>query len=105
MALYGGQRDISLFRTLNRELINQLVDTEVDIFKTSIYDVNENLYGEAIEKIYKKGIRVNCLIEHLDQEWDASEFGMDVNQSTTFSFCLCSPVTYNAPISFTCNVA
>ena len=55
MALFGGQRDISLFRTLNRELINDLVDTEVDIFKTSVYDVNDNLYGEAINKIYKKG--------------------------------------------------
>ena len=42
MALFGGQRDISLFRTLNRELINELVDTEVDIFKTSIYDVDDN---------------------------------------------------------------
>jgi hypothetical protein len=86
MALFGGSRDISLFRTLNRELINGLVDTEVDIFKTSIYDVDDNLYGEAINKIYKHGIRAHCLITHDDQEWDASEFGMDVNQSTTFSF-------------------
>jgi len=86
MALFGGQRDISLFRTLNRELINDLVDTEVDIFKTSVYDVNDNLYGEAINKIYKKGVRVNCLITHDDQTWDSSEFGPDVNQSATFAF-------------------
>jgi hypothetical protein len=86
MALFGGQRYISLFRTLNRELINDLVDTEVDIFKTSVYDVNDNLYGEAINKIYKKGVRVNCLITHDDQTWDSSEFGPDVNQSATFAF-------------------
>jgi hypothetical protein len=86
MALFGGQRDISLFRTLNRELINDLVDTEVDIFKTSVYDVNDNLYGEAINKIYKKGVRVNCLITHDDQTWDSSEFGPDINQSSTFAF-------------------
>ena len=86
MALFGGQRDISLFRTLNRELINELVDTEVDIFKTSVYDIGDNLYGEAINKIYKKGIRVNCLITIDDQVWDDSEFGTDVNQATTFAF-------------------
>ena len=86
MALFGGSRDISLFRTLNRELINELVDTAVDIFKTSIYDVNDNLYGEAINKIYKHGIRVNCLISTEDQQWNNSELGVDVNQATTFSF-------------------
>ena len=87
MALFGGQRDISLFRTLNRELINDLIDTEVDIFKTSVYDINDdNLYGESINKVYKKGIRVNCLITVEDQVWDSSEFGPDVNQQTRFAF-------------------
>ena len=86
MALFGGQRDISLFRTLNRELINDFVDTEVDIFKTSIYEIGDNLYGEAINKVYKKGIRVNCLITVEDQVWDDSEFGVDVNQATSFAF-------------------
>ena len=63
MALFGGSRDISLFRKVSRELVNDFVDTEVDILKTSVYDVNENLYGESIDKIFKPGVRVNCLIE------------------------------------------
>ena len=37
MALFGGQRDISLFRTVSRELVNDLIDTEVDILKTSAW--------------------------------------------------------------------
>ena len=86
MALFGGQRDISLFRTVSRELVNDLIDTEVDILKTSVYDVNENLYGESIDKIFKPGVRVNCLIDVEDQEWDTTELGPDINQSAKFSF-------------------
>lgn len=86
MALFGGQRDISLFRTVSRELVNDLIDTEVDILKTSVYDVNENLYGESIDKIFKPGVRVNCLIDVEDQEWDTTELGPDISQAAKFSF-------------------
>ena len=42
MSLFGGDRDISLFRHLNRELINNIVDTKVDIIKHAIRDIKEN---------------------------------------------------------------
>ena len=86
MALFGGTRDISLFRTLSRELINEIIDIEVDIFKSAVYDSDANLYGEAINKVYKPGVRVACLIETEDQEWGSGEFGVDVNQTSKFSF-------------------
>ena len=69
MALFGGQRDISLFRTLNRELINEIIDTEVDIFKAAIHDTVGNLYGEALNKVYMQGVRVACLIDMGEEEW------------------------------------
>ena len=86
MALFGGQRDISLFRKLNRELINEIIDTEVDIFKAAIHDTIGNLYGEALDKVYKPGVRISCLIDHEDPEWSSDEFGSDVNQKATFKF-------------------
>jgi hypothetical protein len=33
MALFGGSRDISLFNTLNKELINDIIQTEVGYYK------------------------------------------------------------------------
>ena len=86
MALFGGQRDISLFRTLNRELINAIIDTEVDIFKAAIYDTKANLYGEALNKVYKPGVRVACLIDMKDEEWSSDEFGPEVNHAAEFKF-------------------
>mgnify|MGYP003637823091 CR=1 FL=1 len=86
MALFGGQRDMSLFRSLNRELINDIVDTKVDIIKSAIKDMKENLYGEALGKQYFQNVRVGCLIEQGDTEIEDTEFGPDVNKIVTFKF-------------------
>ena len=86
MALFGGDRDAALITTLNRELLNNIVDTTIDIYKLSLYDTKANLYGEAINKIYKPGVRVASLIAHDDQAWSSDEFGPDMNQGATFNF-------------------
>ena len=86
MALFGGSRDISLFRHINRELINEIIDTRCDIFKYSIFDNKENLYGEAISKGFKPGVRVAGLIEKGDKEWSSEDIGPDYSRSITFSF-------------------
>ena len=63
------------------------VDTQVDIFKTSLPDNNVNLYGEVSRnKVYLTAVRVPSLITHEDQEWVDTDFGIDVNQGTTFAF-------------------
>lgn len=84
--MYGGERDISLFRHLNKELINNIIDVTVDVFKLSITDVQESLYDEAINKVYKQPVRIPCLIGRDDQQWNSDDFGSDVNQSMTFAF-------------------
>lgn len=86
MALYGGQRDISLFRKLNKELINELADVTVDIYKISLSTTNSNLYGESEAKDYLPPVRVACLINATNQDWSADEFGSDLVQTATFSF-------------------
>jgi len=86
MALFGGSRDMSLFRSINRELINDIIDTKVDIIKHAIRDIKENLYGEAIGKQYFQNVRVGALIEQGSTEIEDTEFGPDVNKSVTFRF-------------------
>ena len=86
MALFGGSRDMSLFRHINRELINDIIDTKVDIIKAAIKDIKENLYGEALGKQYFQNVRVGCLIEQGSTEIEDSEFGPDVNKNVTFRF-------------------
>ena len=47
MALFGSARDASLVRTVNRELINNLIDTEIAFYKLSLQDTQANMYDEA----------------------------------------------------------
>ena len=53
MPLFTGQRDISLFRQLNQELINKIIRTEILFYKLIMDESDTNVYGEGIEKTYK----------------------------------------------------
>ena len=61
MALFGSARDASLVRSLNRELINRYVDTEVAFYKLSLNDTKSNMYDESDKKVYYTPMRLNCL--------------------------------------------
>ena len=37
MALFGGERDMSLFTKVNKELINDIIDTEIYYYQVRIY--------------------------------------------------------------------
>ena len=52
MALFGGSRDISLFHNLNKELINDIIQTEVAYYKFALEQTKINVYGEAPGKQY-----------------------------------------------------
>lgn len=86
MPLFGGERDISLFRHLNRELINNIIDTTVDVLKSSILEMNENLYGEVLGKQYFEAVRVGAIIEQGDTEIVSNDFGQDINKTAIFNF-------------------
>ena len=86
MALFGRERDINLFHTLNNELIKDLIQTEVAYYKFALEQTNVNVYGEAPGKNYYEPMKIACLIDREDQAWSSDDFGSDVNQAHKFSF-------------------
>ena len=56
------QKEFDLINQMNEELIDEIVGQSVDIYKVSIDETEENLYGESTTKYYEIGFRVNCLI-------------------------------------------
>lgn len=86
MALFGSARDASLFRHLNKELINDIVSVDVVYFKLSLNDTEENVYGESSEKVYFNPVKVKTLVGRDDQAYTGDEFGMDYSQAITFGF-------------------
>ena len=86
MALFGGSRDISLFNSLNLELLKDLIQTEVAYYKFALEQTKVNVYGEAPGKNYFEPLKIACLINREDQAWSSDQFGSDINQKISFNF-------------------
>ena len=79
MALFGAERDISLFRHINRELMGDIITQQCSFYKFKIEETKINLYGEAAEEKYYMGpVLINCLLER--------DPGTDFNWGATFKF-------------------
>ena len=86
MALFGGSRDISLFHNLNKELLKDIIQTEVAYYKFALEQTKVNVYGEAPGKNYFEPLKIACLVDRSDQSWSSDAFGSDVNQGISFRF-------------------
>ena len=80
------QKEIDLINSINEELIDQVVGQSVDIYKVSIDETEENLYGESTTKYYDIGFRVNCLILFNEPEIIQEDFGTDLNSNIEMYF-------------------
>jgi hypothetical protein len=86
MALFGGLRDVSLFKNISRELINDIIQTEVAYYKFALEQTNANVYGEAPGKNYYEPLKLAGLFDRTDQAWSSDDFGPDINQTIVFRF-------------------
>ena len=86
MALFGGSRDISLFNSISKELINDIIQSEVGYYKFALEKTTSNVYGESQGKVYYEPVRIACLMKREDQSWSSDDFGSDVNQTLNFRF-------------------
>ena len=86
MALFGKQRDINLFHTINSELLKDIIQTEVAYYKFALEQTTTNVYGESMGKVYYEPMKIACLIDREDEVWSSDDFGSDLNQSVVFSF-------------------
>jgi uncharacterized protein YbcV (DUF1398 family) len=86
MALFGSARDASLVRSINRELINEFIDTEIAFYKLSLEDTRANIYDEADNKIYFSPMRMNCLVQKDDKSYIADDTGYDQTRTGEFNF-------------------
>jgi len=86
MALYGSARDASLIRSVNREVINNLVDTEIIYYKLSLEETQTNIYDESDSKVYYSPMRINGLILKEEKSYISDDSGIDTTRTGEFSF-------------------
>lgn len=86
MALFGGARDASLIRSINRELINDFIDTEIGFYKLNLEGTRQNLYGESDNKIYYSPMRINCIVQKDEKSYVGDDYGYDSTRTGVFAF-------------------
>ena len=86
MALFGSERDASLVKKINRELINEIIDMEVAHYKLSLEDTRANMYDESDSKVYFGPVRLNCLVEKGEKSYIGEDAGYDSTREGFFNF-------------------
>ena len=91
---FYGNKDLATIEKLNRELLGEpniddcgIIDQFVILYRVSVYDTDTNMYGEASDgKVYKQGIKLPCIVNAEDIDFEFDEFGPDSKQNVTFAF-------------------
>lgn len=87
MALFANKMDSNFVAHINRELIRDIIDTEVAYYKVILENNKVNIYGEVENgTIFYEPVIVPCLIERTEQSYSEEDHGQDYNQTITFSF-------------------
>ena len=91
---YWPTRDTNLAKRFNDELVGNLKDDkcgiigqEVILYRVSTYETETNMYGESGGgKVYEAGVKLSCIIEAEDFDFEMNEFGPDTRQEAQFHF-------------------
>lgn len=86
MAIFGGQRDISLFYHLNKEMIQRIMDVQILLYKLNLNATDTNLYGESGKKSYDAPVYVHTIINLSPMESSMEDYGVDIKQNAEFAF-------------------
>ena len=81
------QRDMSVVRHLNRELLGNIITQQCAIYQFKLEETKVNLYGEAAEeKFYDGPFLFNVLINRSNEEFGENEEGVQYSQPIEFYF-------------------
>ena len=85
--MFTGQRDVSLVRKLNRELMGNIITQQCALYQFKLEETKVNIYGEAAEsKFYNGPFLFNVLINRQNQAYAENEEGIQFNQPIEFYF-------------------
>jgi len=86
MALFGSSRDISTFKGIARELLENVISQQVGYYKYMLEESTINVYGEGVNRTYIGPVLINCLIERGDFNSVSEAQTIDVKRDVTFRF-------------------
>jgi hypothetical protein len=85
MALFGSMRDAKFLASINSELLNAIIDTEIEFFKLVVETSNSNIYGESDSKSYYDSILLPCLITKETKNAVMDDYGHSYTRTSQFA--------------------
>jgi hypothetical protein len=79
-------RDLQLFRSFARELVDTVIENTCVLFKVNLNETKINLYGEAMNKTWHPGVELFVMIDKEPENVQYEGFGPDNTQNITFKF-------------------
>ena len=83
---YYSRRDVRFMNSINGELLHDIIEQSVVVYKINPNETKTNVYEEAITKFYYPGVHTTCLVETDPQSTLYEGFGPDVKKGTLFRF-------------------
>ena len=80
MPRFIGARDYNFFQNISRELLDEVVQSQVFFYKLIAGETTVNLYGEALDKSYYDGVSVFAMLQYGDETQQYDGFGQDTEQ-------------------------
>ena len=79
-------RDLQLFRSFARELVDTVIENTCVLFKINLNETKVNIYGEAMNKTWHPGVELFVMIDKEPENVVYEGFGPDNTQNITFKF-------------------
>lgn len=83
---YYSRRDVRFMNSLNGELMLNIIEQMVTVYKINPNSTESSVYGESMNKVYYPGVEISCLVESDPQSTSYEGFGPDVKKGTIFRF-------------------
>lgn len=82
MPRFVSERDYEFFQHINREIVADIIDVEVVLYRVIVDTTTVNIYGEGTEKTRYRGISLNAALIKYTKRSPETEagFGYDTKQ-------------------------
>ena len=77
-------RDVDFFKSIARELVDDVIQNTIVLFKINMNETKINIYGEALNKTWYPGVKLFALIDKEPEVARYEGFGLDTDQNITF---------------------
>ena len=84
MSKFLQTRDIEFFKGIARELVDDVVQNTIVLFKINMNETKVNIYGESLNKTWYPGVQLYALYSKSPEDIVYEGFGADMQQNITF---------------------